>query len=812
MYRIQNARFRITAFRHPENGNYFLSFEVRSGDGNWRKVLGTGIESTPNIWSPEPRQICRDPVIEWHGNRKKLETAAGFFEECTIVEDGGALALNGKAGPHELAERVTLADNTHIHMHVTDRVAEGGSVGKLFSTFYFLPDNHAQRRSEPLDFAWIPNLHWNHDDVCADHAFRSPTVMLLSGGLYAALIPDLDVLSRNRPAIRHALDYRAPGLQAPGEDAVESEVPRFSYGFCSWQAYGATYFRHDPTDCDPVDAGELSYAFDLLLGESSDPENVVGKVTSFLWEKYGHSQFDDVRPQVLPFEEYGRKYAYEFELPRTVKQTVIDGAVCSGIANPYRRGANFHAWENDIQVAFGICHYAEKWQRKDLRDYSDGILRLLLNAPANHGAFPCIYNFEREAYEGSLWWTAKAADPYEGFDAAAMGVSAWWLLYRKEHFNETAGAGNNPAIGSRITAYAQFLKSAQLPSGAVPAYYFSDLSPAKQLKESATTAISGSVLAKAALITGDEGLMAAALAAGKFMDDIIVPKLDFGDFETFYSSSPKPLHWIDIFSGIRPQNTLSLQWACDQFLALFRLTDDSYWLDRGEFLLALLSLYQQVWNPPHVDAYLFGGFGVMNTDHEWNDGRQARFVPTYADYYLATGKIEYLERAVAACRASFALMDISENHLNEINSLVMPQGPGEGYAGESIIFSNPDEEPRAGWTGFTWSAGGALAASAYLERLFGTVWIDAEKKKAVPIDGLTVDDVAWQRGEIKISVSSALANLKAAYSGSRVISIKFGFMSGVAPRQIRKVTVNGKEFLSPSKAELEKGILITLDR
>ena len=37
---------------------------------------------------------------------------------------------------------------------------------------------------------------------------------------------------------------------------------------------------------------------------------------------------------------------------------------------------------------------------------------------------------------------------------------------------------------------------------------------------------------------------------------------------------------------------------------------------------------------------------------------------TYADYYLATGNTEYLERAVAACRASFALMDMEENHRN----------------------------------------------------------------------------------------------------------------------------------------------------
>ena len=51
----------------------------------------------------------------------------------------------------------------------------------------------------------------------------------------------------------------------------------------------------------------------------------------------------------------------------------------------------------------------------------------------------------------------------------------------------------------------------------------------------------------------------------------------------------------------------------------------------------------------------------MNTDAEWNDARQAQFAETLANFYDLTGNIEYLERAVAASRASFAFMVIDEN-------------------------------------------------------------------------------------------------------------------------------------------------------
>jgi hypothetical protein len=361
----------------------------------------------------------------------------------------------------------------------------------------------------------------------------------------------------------------------------------------------------------------------------------------------------------------------------------------------------------------------------------------------------------------------------------------------------------NPEILQSVVDYAHFLKNAQLPSGAIPTYYFSDLRPANQLKEGATTSISGAVLAKVALMNHDPEIKAAAIAAGKFMDERILPKLLFQDFEVFYSCSKKSYHWIDVWSGLPPINNLAIQWTCDQFLALYKLTKDKYWLHRGEYVLSLLSLFQQVWDPPFYEAYLFGGFGVMNTDGEWNDGRQARFIPTYADYYRSTGKVEYLERAISACRAAFALQDIKENHLNGINLVEMPMGPGQGYAPENCLHGGPRPiRGGGGYTGYNWASGGALGASAYLERLFGAVMIDGQKRIAIPVDGTLATIKEWKDQKISLRISSAFKQLPHPDKSARTIVVKFDRLS----KMNYDVKINDIEFRNMSREELAKGL------
>ena len=411
-----------------------------------------------------------------------------------------------------------------------------------------------------------------------------------------------------------------------------------------------------------------------------------------------------------------------------------------------------------------------------------------------------------------MYWTSWPAHPMDGYDLQSMGVTAWWMLYWYEQYPDLERGAE---LLNWIIDFCRFLVDAQLPSGAIPTYFDSRLDPAPQLKEDAPTAIGGAVLAKTARIVGDPEMERAAIKAGEFMDREIVSKLKFHDFELYYSCAPRPLYWVDPLNGIPPVNTLAVQWAADHYLALYRLTEEGHWLRQGEYCLGLLSLFQQVWAPNRFGkAYLFGGFGVMNCDGEWNDGRQSRMVPTYADFYLATGRIEYLERAVAAGRAAFAAMDMEENHANGINDYRVTMAEqvqvetGIGLSPESLMHGDPrvHSGEGGGWTGFNWGPGGGLSATAYLELHFGSVWADGGTRTAVAIDGVRATVENWTDERIGLSVENALRHLELPYDERRTVLIKFGNLV----EEEYRIEVNGREMGQMRRAELEQGLEVVV--
>ncbi len=791
---IENDTVRVTVA--TQDGRYWLEFRAKRGDGSWRPVLATAAEATGAPWGSNRQMVSEDPQIVWKQGGGVLESEA-FFTKAEAI-DVQTLILTGGAAGQVIEERVTIASPGRVHIDVRGITASPIELSRLMSNFYLVPDGKAFGYALPLDFAWLPVLHWEADDLASDHFFRSPVVMAMAHGAYAALVPDLTLIERSRP-VPHALDLRVT--------RVKAEAPRLSYGLSTSEVVPHTFARHRDDQTVPVIGTQVHYAFDVLLGEAKLPEEVTERLTSYLWKTYGEGFWQDIRPQVLPFEEYGRRYSYVHELRRWATRVDLPGGRVYGLNNTHRRGANFHAWENDVHVGFGTTYYARKWGDKDLEEIGEGLLRLSLSSPRRDGAFPCIYNLSDHQWEGSLFWTARSADPFAGYDAAAMGVTAWWQLYWLENLKK-----DQAEIRERVISYARFLEREQLASGAIPTYYYKDLTPAPQLKEAGTTALSGAVLAKAALLMKDERLQVAAVEAGRFVERELMPRLKFQDFESFYSCSPTPVLWADPWTGLLPQNNLAIEWAADEFLALYRLTGERHWLEKGEYILSNLSLYQQVWAPPYYATYLYGGFGVMNTDGEWNDGRQARFVSTYADYYLATRKPEYLERAVAAARAGFALMDISENHGNNINQLSVPpgvgltqaEGAGQGYAPENVYHGGP--KSLTGWTGFNWSSGGALAAAAYLDAKFGTVWVDGETKRAFAIDGVRASVVSWDGHAISLHVDNVLKDLPHPYSAEREIKIKFGGLN----RATYDVTVDGQAFRNRTAEELETGLTVRI--
>eukprot|EP00747_Dinoflagellata_sp_TGD_P095432 gnl/TRDRNA2_/TRDRNA2_166467_c0_seq1.p1 gnl/TRDRNA2_/TRDRNA2_166467_c0~~gnl/TRDRNA2_/TRDRNA2_166467_c0_seq1.p1 ORF type:complete len:540 (+),score=77.58 gnl/TRDRNA2_/TRDRNA2_166467_c0_seq1:199-1620(+) len=403
-------------------------------------------------------------------------------------------------------------------------------------------------------------------------------------------------------------------------------------------------------------------------------------------------------------------------------------------------------------VALGIQYYAAKWDDKYLQSVADGMWMLGFSAPRDYGAFPAVYNLATGKWERSLqvmgYYTGLLKCGSDYYSVAAMGVTMWQYLY----LIESISSAYRDKVLVLLSEFVWLLVKVQQRSGAVAHWLHGEtLKPCEQLKASAVTSLAGAILAKAALLLPPwQGeLRSAAEKAGAFVRDELLPRQKFYDFETFFSCSPKPPGWEDRVAGILPQNTLSMQWSADMFLALHTLTGKRHWLREGERVLSALSLYQQVWAPPYFrqHAYLFGGFGVMNTDAEWNDGRAHRFVFTYVDYYLHTGVWEYLERAVAAARAGFTNMAIPENREANVSHLSWRPGALEP---ENLLHMSPDD--LGAWTGFTWGSGGALAATAYLEKMIGGVWVDVANGRALGIDGVTAEVTFVNRSNLGLRI------------------------------------------------------------
>lgn len=791
---IEDQSLRVQPIRQDDG--VVLRFDVRGADGAWRTVLSNRAESKRWPWEKETALPVED-----------LELAPASRPEVPVFTevssgDDGTMVRRGVRDHHHLEERIAHVGPNHLSITVTDTI--GGApvpLRRLMNHYYFVPDGRSMGYALPLDFAWLPGLHNSENHVIGDWFYRSPAAVVLAHGLYAALIPGLDAMTAH-PDMPHALDLRT--WHHAGTDKTYG-LPRLSCGICAWRPDGHVFTAADEEGVT-AQPGTYTYGFDLMIGTAEGPHEVMRRVSERLWDKYGRRYLADIRPQVLPFETYGRRYTYAYELMQLATPVAAGEETCYGLNNVWRRGANFHAWENDLNAGFGIYHYGCKWEDDRLREIGQGIMALSLSSPDKEGAFPCVYNFETKAWEGSLYWTSWPAHPHDGYDLQAMGVSAWWMLYWHDHFT---GMPRRDDILSKVSGFCRFLQHAQLPSGAIPTYYDADLRPAPQLREAAPTAVAGAVLAKAALLTGDAQMQAAAVAAGDFLVRDILPKMQFFDFEVFYSCAPKPLHWVDPLNGIPPINTLAIQWTADHFLALYRLTGDDAWLVHGEYCLSLLSMFQQVWAPERFGpAYMFGGFGVMNCDGEWNDGRQSRVVPTYADYYDATGNTAYLERAVAACRAAFAPMDIPENHENGINDYSVNEADGievetgRGLTPESIMHFAPQvmTGEGGGWTGFNWGPGGGLSASALLEHRYGGVWVDGAAKQVVAIDGVSADITAWEEDRIVMTVTSSLRTLPCPFTDQRAVPLRFGHLTD----PIRHITVNGQDMA------LEQGMTVEI--
>jgi hypothetical protein len=563
------------------------------------------------------------------------------------------------------------------------------------------------------DFTWTPNLTPNPDEVVGRHVFRSPAVVVQRGGLAAVLLPELDTMNGMPLPATLGLDVRDP------------DGPRLDLDFRDHDVVRHVFWRHQAGKTKHLEGAHYyRFSYDILLAANAEPRRAYRLATRW-WAHTLSGNLHDTLPQSVPWSRYAAVGFDQYMLPIAWRQTAMDGETVGGVSMNswgYENATWFQCWFNDLRSAYGTYLWGKRLKRDDLVAKARQTRQLLLHSPQKNGLFPVIYDWDRGA-----WHDFEAGGGPGICHVVDCAWAAYWLLMWDRDLEK------DPASIAFARRLGDYLVSAQKPDGNLPAYVTTaTMQPTESLAGGAESAGCGMFLAFLGRQTGEAKYLDAARKVAEYLRRDIMPRNKWFDYETFYSCSGKPETFYDSITDQNPQNNLSIQWAAELFRQLYLAGHKPADLKDGEALMDYLNLYQQCWSPPWMTFEGFGGYGVQNTDAEWNDARQAQFACTNLDYYELTGKREYMERGIAALRAGFATTYMPENAL--ISPYTYAKTP-TGYADEN--YGHGGTNGPAGPTSWDWGTGSALASVAYAHQTYGDVWVDWDKMQAFGIDGVT---------------------------------------------------------------------------
>jgi len=366
-------------------------------------------------------------------------------------------------------------------------------------------------------------------------------------------------------------------------------------------------------------------------------------------------------------------------------------------------------------------------------------------------AGPLVCNPKEVAKQPTAKEWAGYSDSYHAF---AMSWTAYWML----RWAEDLMPARKAEILAFVKPYGEFLLAHQEPSGVIPSWYYaSNLAPRAEFRDfNAETTASALLLATLGSVTGDQRFIAGAERGMSFIEREVLPRQRWFDFETFLSCARKDYNFFDTWTAQYPQNNLAEIQAPAAMLALYRLTRKHEYLESGARMLDYLLLTQQVWNNPMFTPMLLGGFTTQNTDQEWSDARQGYAATVLADYYDATGNFEYLERAIAAARSTFAV------------------APWENWAHSGY------SDDRGALTGFHWGTGSAMASVEIMSPLLGDALIDLQARRGAGFDECSITDVEVAGDTISFRILS--------YARERQFLVRF---RGVDPARQYRIVWNG---------------------
>jgi hypothetical protein len=690
---------------------------------------------------------------------------------CSLDSAGaiaGGLLLSGECGVGKFEQRILLTADSDVlrvstRLHLRDNV----TLHSVEDRYDFLPPRHAHEdeHTGPLDFVWSQNIKSEADDLIPTNGFKSPAVMMQQGSVFVALLPQLN--------------ERHPEVRALDLDVTSGLRPWLSYGAIASEPHDHSYFRRDiHAKLAPI-ANTVEYQYSIVV--LSQPARLgYRRVVRLLWKQSGHpallasgdEQKNILRPELNSFESWQEEawHTYADSIYRSFRcgertcGTLASNRNFQGDWQHPAPDAWFNAWFQTVRTAYGWYLHGRATGDTAMMAKAESVLNLALSSPRKDGAFATIYLLDTKKWLPGDGW-ASYADSYHSF---SMSWTAYWML----RWAEDLTPDRKPEILNFVRSYGDFLVAHQQPNGVIPSWYEAGtLQPRSEFKEfNAETAPSALLLAELGKVSGDQRYIAAAERGMDFIAREVIPRQRWFDFETFLSCARKDYSFYDHWTAQFPQNNLAEIQAPQAMLLLFQITGKREYLERGTEMLDYLLMTQQVWNNPQFSPYLLGGFTTQNTDAEWSDARQGYAATVLADYYQATGNVEYLERSVAAARSTFSV------------------APWENWAHTGYI-----DQPGA-LTGFHWGTGSAMTTVEILKPKLGDALIDVAATQGVGFDQCTLTVVQVRSGLIAFNISSS--------NQKRDFLVRF---RGLDATQQYRVSWNGGD------AQLMDGAKLSLD-
>jgi hypothetical protein len=698
-----------------------------------------------------------------------VRTDAGMIvcpiAQTVSIEDG--LLLTGDCAIGAFEQRVRLTSESDV-LDISTRLIlnDDASVRSVEDRYEYLPSRHTaiDEHTGPLDFVWSQNIKSEADDLIPTNSFKSPAVMMQQGSIFAALMPHLN---------DHHVETRALDL-----DVTSDAWPWMAYGAIPSQPHDHSYFRRSSEDKLVPIANTVAYDYSIVLS-AQPPKLGYRRVVRRLWQQMGHpsllrsadAQQNVLRPELSSFASW-RKEAWVSYADRVYVGFPCGGKQCGTLKSDRNYKGDwehpepdawFNAWFQTLRTAYGWYLHGQATHDTQMMAKAESVLNLALSSPRSGGAFSTIYLVDQDKWVPGEGW-ASYADSYHAF---SMSWTAYWMLRWVEDLTPQRKA----EVLRFVKPYGDFLVAHQQPSGVIPSWYdATTLEPRAEFRDfNGETAPSALLLVTLANSSGDPRYLAAAERAMSFVQSEVLPRQRWFDNETYLSCARKDFGFFDRWTAQYPQNNLAEIQAPQAMLALYQATGKAEYLEGGTRMLDYLLLTQQVWNNPMFTPKLLGGFTTQNTDAEWSDARQGYAATLLADYYQATGNIEYLERSIAAARSTFAV------------------APWENWAHTGY----PDQPGSL--TGFHWGTGSAMTSVEMLSPQFGDALIDLNAQQGAGFDECSIANVDVQGDAISFSVSSP--------SSRRRFLVRF---RGVQSSRLYRVRWNRSEIQSVSGDRLIK--------